>query len=85
MELEKSEHNRVIIHIDLDCFYAQVETLLNPNLKGKPVGVRQKSIVVTCNYPAREYGVKKCMLISEAKKVCPQIILVKGEDLIHYR
>lgn len=69
------EHSRTIIHIDIDCFYAQVEILKNPNLKNVPLGIQQKNIVVTSNYIAREYGIKKCMQIVEAKKLCPGLVL----------
>ncbi|KAF7265359.1 hypothetical protein GWI33_021207 [Rhynchophorus ferrugineus] len=62
------DHSRTIIHIDIDCFYAQVEMVKNPSLVHQPLGIKQKNIVVTSNYLAREYGVTKCMLISEAKK-----------------
>ena len=79
------KHERVIIHVDIDCFYAQVETILNPSLRGKPLGIQQKSIVVTCNYEARAKGVKKLMLIKDAKQVCPELVLVNGEDLKKYR
>ncbi|XP_055697145.1 DNA polymerase iota isoform X2 [Phlebotomus papatasi] len=78
-------HARVIIHIDIDCFYAQVEELRQPELKGKPLGIQQKNIVVTCNYPAREFGVDKLMLVTDALKRCPDLVLVRGEDLTPYR
>ncbi|XP_073925903.1 DNA polymerase iota isoform X3 [Castor canadensis] len=77
--------SRVIVHVDLDCFYAQVEMISNPELKGKPLGVQQKNLVVTCNYEARELGVKKLMNIRNAKEKCPQLVLVNGEDLTRYR
>lgn len=79
------DHSRTIIHIDLDCFYAQVEVLKKPELKTLPFGIQQQNLVVTSNYVAREYGIKKCMSISEAKKLCPNLILVRGEDLHDYR
>lgn len=78
-------HSRTIIHIDLDCFYAQVEMLNNPHYQNIPLGIQQKNIVVTSNYKAREYGIKKCMLLTEAKKLCPELLLVNGEDLTKYR
>jgi DNA polymerase iota len=56
-------HSRTIVHIDADCFYAQVEMLRDPTLRDKPLGIQQKNIVVTCNYKAREFGVKKLMSI----------------------
>jgi len=46
--------SRTIIHLDIDCFYAQVETILNPELATKPVGVQQKNLVITTNYVARK-------------------------------
>ncbi|XP_028852046.1 DNA polymerase iota isoform X2 [Denticeps clupeoides] len=76
---------RVVLHFDLDCFYAQVEMVRNPALRDVPLGVQQKYIVVTCNYVAREYGVTKLMSVTAAKEKCPQLVLVKGEDLTHYR
>ncbi|XP_045706369.1 DNA polymerase iota isoform X2 [Phyllostomus hastatus] len=80
-----SSSSRVIVHVDLDCFYAQVEMISNPELRGKPLGVQQKSLVVTCNYEARELGVKKLMSVRDAKEKCPQLVLVNGEDLTRYR
>ncbi|XP_043834697.1 DNA polymerase iota isoform X6 [Dromiciops gliroides] len=76
---------RVIVHVDLDCFYAQVEMISHPELKGKPLGVQQKYLVVTCNYEARKLGVKKLMSVRDAKEKCPQLVLVNGEDLTRYR
>ncbi|XP_053909289.1 DNA polymerase iota [Cuculus canorus] len=77
--------SRVIVHMDLDCFYAQVEMIRKPELKDKPLGVQQKSIVVTCNYVARNLGVKKLMAVKAAKEICPHLVLVNGEDLTPYR
>lgn len=79
------EHSNSIIHIDVDCFYAQVEMLRKPELRNVPLGIQQKNIVVTSNYEARKYGVQKCMLVSDALKVCPNLTLVNGEDLHDYR
>ncbi|XP_013183089.2 DNA polymerase iota [Amyelois transitella] len=80
-----NEHPKSIIHIDIDCFYAQVEMLRNPELRSVPLGVQQKNIVVTSNYEARKYGVQKCMLVTDAMKICPSLKLVNGEDLHNYR
>lgn len=76
---------KVILHFDLDCFYAQVEMIRNPALRDVPLGIQQKYIIVTCNYVAREKGVTKLMSITDAKQKCPELVLVKGEDLTHYR
>ena len=70
---------------DYDCFYAQVFENKDPSLKALPVGVRQKNILATCNYPARHHGIGKLMLISEARKICPELIIVDGEDLTAFR
>ncbi|WAR00079.1 POLI-like protein [Mya arenaria] len=78
-------HRAVIVHIDIDCFYAQVEMLRNPELRTKPLGIQQKYIIVTCNYVARERGLTKLMLVRDAKEKCPDLVLVSGEDLTHYR
>lgn len=77
--------HRVILHFDLDCFYAQVEMIRNPALREVPLGIQQKNIIVTCNYVARELGVTKLMSLTHAKEKCPQLVLVNGEDLTHYR
>ncbi|KAK2837940.1 hypothetical protein Q5P01_015152 [Channa striata] len=77
--------DRVILHFDLDCFYAQVEMIRNPALREVPLGIQQKYIIVTCNYVAREQGLTKLMSVSDAKEKCPQLVLVNGEDLTHYR
>ncbi|XP_034232008.1 DNA polymerase iota isoform X2 [Thrips palmi] len=83
--MEAGSHSRVIIHIDMDCFYAQVEERRDPALAGRPLGVKQKNIVVTCNYEARAAGVKKCMMVEDAMRICPGMTLVIGEDLAPYR
>uniref|UniRef100_A0A8C4NP29 Polymerase (DNA directed) iota n=1 Tax=Eptatretus burgeri TaxID=7764 RepID=A0A8C4NP29_EPTBU len=75
----------VIVHFDLDCFYAQVEMLRNPELRNVPLGVQQKYLVVTCNYVARRMGVNKLMTVTAARERCPRLVLVSGEDLTHYR
>uniref|UniRef100_A0A8C8SKB3 DNA polymerase iota n=1 Tax=Pelusios castaneus TaxID=367368 RepID=A0A8C8SKB3_9SAUR len=77
--------HRVIVHTDLDCFYAQVEMIRNPELRDKPLGVQQKYVVVTCNYEARKLGIKKLTSVREAKEKCPELVLVNGEDLTPYR
>ncbi|XP_069735818.1 DNA polymerase iota-like [Phaenicophaeus curvirostris] len=81
----EASRSRVIVHLDLDCFYAQVEMIRRPELRAKPLGVQQKSIVVTCNYVARNLGVRKLMAVEEAKEKCPHLVLLNGEDLTPYR
>ncbi|TKX18200.1 N-acetyltransferase-like protein 8 [Elsinoe australis] len=76
---------RIIIHFDYDCFYAAVFEAENPALKSLPLGVQQKQIIVTCNYEARRRGLYKLQLITEAKRICPEVIIVLGEDISRFR
>lgn len=78
-------HRNVIIHIDIDCFYAQVEEIRNPSLRTKPLGIQQNNCVVTCNYVARSYGIQKMTYLKDAQRQCPDLVLVNGEDLTPYR
>ena len=75
---------RLVLALDCDCFYAQCETRRDPSLAGKPVGVRQKHLVITSNYAARAYGIKKGDSLAEVKRKCPQIVIKDGEDISHY-
>ncbi|KAF8420052.1 hypothetical protein EV426DRAFT_613232 [Tirmania nivea] len=78
-------NERIIIHIDYDCFYASVVENERPGLHSLPLGIQQKSILATCNYVARAHGVRKLQLVSEAKKACPNLVIVNGEDLSRFR
>ncbi|KFY27232.1 hypothetical protein V493_03634 [Pseudogymnoascus sp. VKM F-4281 (FW-2241)] len=81
----KRNDDRIIIHFDYDCFYASVFEVENPALKSVPLGVQQKQIIVTCNYEARRRGLHKLQLVSEAKKKCPDMVVVLGEQLDRFR
>ncbi|RMZ76196.1 hypothetical protein DV737_g4931, partial [Chaetothyriales sp. CBS 132003] len=83
--LLRLDDSRLIIHFDYDCFYASVVEAENPALKLVPLAIQQKQIVVTCNYEARRLGLHKLQLITEAKKVCPDVVIVLGEDLTKFR
>ena len=67
--------DQIIIHVDMDAFYASVEMRDNPALRGKPLIIGSKpterGVVATCNYEARKYGVHSAMNIKEAYRLCP--------------
>jgi DNA polymerase IV len=72
---------RIIFHVDMNSFYASVEMAGNPDLRGKPLAVagnveERKGIIVTCSYEAREKGVKTTMPLWQARKLCPNLIVV---------
>lgn len=73
---------RRIIHLDMDAFYASIEERDNPELRGKPVIVGAppgtRGVVSTCNYIAREYGVRSAMSSAEAYRRCPHAIFVNS-------
>lgn len=67
--------NQIIIHVDMDAFYASVEMRDNPSLRGKPLIIgsmpRERGVVATCSYEARKYGIHSAMNIKEAYRRCP--------------
>ncbi len=71
---------RAVLHIDADAFFASVEEVLNPRLKGKPVIVggssMRRGVVSSANYLARQYGVRSAMSMREALRLCPKGIVV---------
>lgn len=74
---------RVILHLDMDAYFASVEAKANPALRGKPVLVvadpKRRSVVMTASYEARAFGVKTGMNLAEAKRLCPRALVVEGD------
>uniref|UniRef100_A0A8C7QUK5 DNA polymerase kappa n=1 Tax=Oncorhynchus mykiss TaxID=8022 RepID=A0A8C7QUK5_ONCMY len=68
--------SRVIVHVDMDAFYAAVETRDCPDLKDKPMAVGSMSMLTTSNYHARKFGVRAAMPGFIAKKLCPNLVIV---------
>ena len=72
---------RWIMHIDMDAFFASVEQLDNPELKGKPLivgGQSCRGVVSTCSYEARKFGVHSAMPMVEARRLCPHAEFLPG-------
>ncbi|MBW4935742.1 DNA polymerase IV [Marinobacter sp. F4206] len=80
-------HQRKIIHLDCDCFYAAVEMRDDPSLRDVPLAVGGdggRGVVTTCNYRARAFGVRSAMPGSEARRLCPGLVTVPT-DMARYR
>ena len=73
---------RVVLHIDMDAFFASVEEKLNPRLKGKPLLVggdlERRGVVAAASYAARPYGIHAGMPMAEALRLCPNAVCVEG-------
>jgi DNA polymerase-4 len=77
---------RVIIHVDMDAFFAAVEQRDHPEYRGRPVvvgsdpkGGKGRGIVATCSYEARKFGIHSAQPISQAWRLCPDAIYVRGD------
>lgn len=84
--------SRIILHCDLDCFFAAVEIRDNPQFKGKPVIIgadpkegKGRGVIATCNYEARKYGLHSAMPISQAYKRCPHGIYLKPNGKKYFK
>jgi DNA polymerase-4 len=73
---------RTIVHMDLDTFFVAVERLMNSKLIGKPVivgGFSDRSVVSSCSYEARTFGVHSAMPMKMARMLCPDAVVVRGD------
>ncbi|MBI5484113.1 MAG: DNA polymerase IV [Deltaproteobacteria bacterium] len=74
---------RTILHLDMNAFFASVEQQANPELRGRPIAVigsGGRTVITTASYEARKLGVKTGMAVWEAKRCCPEITLVVGDN-----
>ncbi len=74
---------RTILHIDMNAFFASVEQQANPELRGKPIAVvggGGRTVITTSSYEARAMGVRTGMAVWEGKRVCPELLIVVGDN-----
>jgi DNA polymerase-4 len=73
---------RRVLHVDMDAFFASVEQQTFPFLRGKPIGVcgdpDGRTVIAAASYEAKRRGVKTAMILPDARRLCPDIILVEG-------
>ncbi len=85
--MEIKMKRRCIVHIDIDAFFAAVEELLDPSLKGKPVIVgglpHERGVASTASYEARKYGVHSGMPLRKAYELCPDGVFVRGNYQVY--
>jgi DNA polymerase IV len=78
---------RTILHLDLDAFFCAVEELQNPNLKGKAFAVGgdadARGVVSSASYPARVFGVRSAMPMGQAKRLCPELLVVPARHKLY--
>lgn len=71
---------RKIIHIDMDAFYASVELRERPDLRHLPVVISShhpRAVIAAASYPARQFGLRSAMSMSQARKLCPQVVIIE--------
>ena len=89
-ERKATDMSRTILHSDCNCFYASVELLHHPELRGRPVAVcgnpeARHGIILTADYTAKRYGVKTGMALWQARQLCPDLIFLPARMDLYLR
>jgi len=77
-----TSHDRSIVHFDLYAFFVHVEYLRNARLRGKPIAVgghSDRGVIASCSYEARKFGVHSAMPTRLAKRLCPELLIIRGD------
>ena len=77
-----SPEDRVVLHVDLDAFFASVEQLRYPHLRGRPVIVGN-GVIASCSYEARRFGCYAGQPLSEARRACPGVVVLDGSEAVY--
>jgi DNA polymerase IV len=78
----RPEAEPVVLHIDIDAFFAAIEQQRDPRLQGRPVIVGA-GVIASCSYEARRFGLRAGMTLSEAKRLCPAVVILEGHAQIY--
>lgn len=84
--MKEQDKTRKIAHLDLDSFFVSVERLLNSELRDKPVligGTSSRGVVASCSYEARKFGIHSAMPMQQAKRMCPEAVIIKGNSAVY--
>src|SRR5437867_1238795 len=73
---------RTLLHVDIDAFFAAIEQQRNPRLRGRPVIVGA-GVIASCSYEARAFGLRAGMRLSDAKRLCPAVVILEGHAQVY--
>ena len=73
---------RTLLHVDIDAFFAAIEQQRNPHLRGRPVIVGA-GVIASCSYEARRFGLRAGMPLSEARRLCPEAVILDGHAQVY--
>jgi len=81
-----NEHDRSIVHMDLDTFFVSCERLMDSKLNNRPVligGVSDRGVVASCSYEARAFGIHSAMPMKLARQLCPEAVVLRGNSGVY--